>query len=496
VAFIPELHPPIEQLGICSGSWAQYLNDPAPPGLLHLKWLEPRHAQYQTRRWEASHRGEIETAFFNGSGFMVWENIFGTYNPCPFEDRHLWRRCVRILKRFPGHFSSDSFEPFAPTLNPKVFAHKWPRGDAVLYTLFNAGDPVVDLPVLALDPKPGMLYLDLLNGRRLKEADVAGKTQISLPLEHLGCLLAIPQSGADETLRQFTLDQRTLGELEITEDHRNFALSVVDPKKVKPTKPASLSSPPPGMVPVPATQFHMRFKHMRRECGTYPDPETPKERWKEFLWGSPHDQIMERDFGVVPIKAFFMDEAEVSNAEYKRFLDASGYSPKMTQNFLKHWPNGEMPAELADHPVVYVDLEDARAYAKWAGKRLPTEAEWQLAAQGTDEREWPWGSEFDPSKCNTTGDHTLAVRTLPDGRSPFGCYHMSGNVWEWTESERDDGHVRFAILRGGSYFKAEGSIWYAPGGPLPVTTHAKFLLMAPSLDRCATVGFRCVMDAE
>ena len=72
---------------------------------------------------------------------------------------------------------------------------------------------------------------------------------------------------------------------------------------------------------------------------------------------------------------------------------------------------------------------------------------------------------------------------------------MSGNAWEWTESERDDGHVRFAILRGGSYYKAEGSLWYAPGGPLPCTTHAKFLLMAPSVDRCSTVGFRCVVDA-
>jgi formylglycine-generating enzyme required for sulfatase activity len=155
-----------------------------------------------------------------------------------------------------------------------------------------------------------------------------------------------------------------------------------------------------------------------------------------------------------------------------------------------------MPKELADHPVVYIDIDDARAYAKWAGKRLPTEPEWHLAAQGTDGRKWPWGDEFDESNVNTTGERTLAARSLPEGRSPYGCYHMSGNVWEWTESCRDDGHTRFVMVRGGSYFNAEGSGWYVKGGPQPCDHHAKFIRMWPGLDRCATIGFRCVIDAE
>ncbi len=72
---------------------------------------------------------------------------------------------------------------------------------------------------------------------------------------------------------------------------------------------------------------------------------------------------------------------------------------------------------------------------------------------------------------------------------------MCGNVWEWTESERSDGHTRFAIIRGGSWFRAEGSLWYVPGGPQPCTTHTKLLLLAPGLDRSATIGFRCAADA-
>lgn len=73
---------------------------------------------------------------------------------------------------------------------------------------------------------------------------------------------------------------------------------------------------------------------------------------------------------------------------------------------------------------------------------------------------------------------------------------MAGNVWEWTESERDDGHTRFCIIRGGSNFQAKGSIWYVEGGPQANTSHTKFLLMWPGLDRCGTIGFRCVTPAD
>lgn len=245
------------------------------------------------------------------------------------------------------------------------------------------------------------------------------------------------------------------------------------------------------------------IEHVRGECGCYPDPGTEGQDGY-FGYGledgatSPNviHQTIRHEIGPINTKPFYIDETEVSNAEFKAFLDQSGYWPKVAENFLKHWNGNQPREELADHPVVYVDIDDARAYARWCGKRLPTELEWQLAAQGAGNRKWPWGDRFDPAKCNTTGTTTMKVRSCPEGRSPYGCYHMSGNVWEWTESCRDDGHTRFTMIRGGSYFNAEDSIWYVKGGPQPCGHHAKFIQVWPGLDRCSTIGFRCVKDVE
>jgi formylglycine-generating enzyme required for sulfatase activity len=197
----------------------------------------------------------------------------------------------------------------------------------------------------------------------------------------------------------------------------------------------------------------------------------------------------------VTLPQYAMDLTPVTNAQFAQFLQASRYRPRHPHNFLRHWVNGAPPAGRENHPVVYVDLDDARAYARWAGRRLPTEEEWQYAAEGPGHTRFPWGEEMRTNVCNdeTTGGTTDVMR-YPGGRSPFGCYDLCGNVWHWTESERSDGRTRFCILKGGGWFKARGSAWYADGGPLPCRFAAKFLLMWPGLDRCSTVGFRCVVD--
>jgi formylglycine-generating enzyme required for sulfatase activity len=199
------------------------------------------------------------------------------------------------------------------------------------------------------------------------------------------------------------------------------------------------------------------------------------------------------------MKPYYIDKYPVTNAEFKKFLDASGYRPKDDHNFLRDWKNGSYPAGWDRKPVTWVSLEDARAYAQWAGKRLPHEWEWQYAAQGTDGRTYPWGNEWDaarvppPEKGRDMRPPT-SVDAYPKGASPFGVTDLVGNVWQWTDEFVDE-HTRAGIVKGGSYYQPQGSLWYFPQA-FKLTEHGKYLLMAPSKDRASTLGFRCVVDAK
>ncbi len=179
-------------------------------------------------------------------------------------------------------------------------------------------------------------------------------------------------------------------------------------------------------------------------------------------------------------------------------MDASGYQPADAHQFLRHWVNGKPQEGDEDRPVTWVSLEDARAYCAWAGKRLPHEWEWQYAAQGTDNRSYPWGDIWDNARVPevATGRDLPPpekVGVHPQGASPFGVEDLVGHVWQWT-SEFTDEHTRAAVVRGGSYYQPQNSSWYFPQA-YKLTEHGKYLLMAPGKDRSAALGFRAVKDS-
>jgi formylglycine-generating enzyme required for sulfatase activity len=158
----------------------------------------------------------------------------------------------------------------------------------------------------------------------------------------------------------------------------------------------------------------------------------------------------------VNVPAFYIDIYEVTNAQYKAFCDSTSRAYPQDPGF-SGMPNYFTNPAYVNYPVVYVDWNDARAYAVWAGKRLPSEAEWERAAKGnTDNRRWPWGDTWIAANANI-GDgnpdgytYTSPVGTYPSGISPAGCYDMAGNIWEWCE---DDEHSDYAGA------PTDGSAW-------------------------------------
>ena len=161
-------------------------------------------------------------------------------------------------------------------------------------------------------------------------------------------------------------------------------------------------------------------------------------------------------------KPYMIDIYPVTNSQFRKFIEAGGYkNPEHWSAEGKEWLKDlkdTAPAYWDDekwnqpeHPVVGVNFYEAEAYAKWSGKRLSTEKEWERAARGTDGREYPWGNEFDPERCNTSESktkRTTPVTQYPNGVSLAGCYDMAGNVWEWCWRE---GSKSLKVLRGGSW---------------------------------------------
>jgi eukaryotic-like serine/threonine-protein kinase len=214
---------------------------------------------------------------------------------------------------------------------------------------------------------------------------------------------------------------------------------------------------PDGMVRIPAGPFRMGENHERH--GVY-------------------------------LRAFHIDRYEVTNARYRAFLTDARYP-----HAPDHWMDGTHPFGQADHPVTHVDWHDAAAYCDWAGKRLPTEAEWEKAARGTDGRKYPWGNRFEHGRANVKRRRLLPVGTFDGGASPYGVHDMSGNVWEWTSTllkpypyRADDGReaVRAAgyrVLRGGAF---------------PLSSHlARAARRGDGLpgEKDDRIGFRCARSA-
>jgi iron(II)-dependent oxidoreductase len=479
LVFEPEGSPSDEALAWNVLTWGQYKFDFVPK-VDRYRWLEPLHQVNISDRWNRDKTDDLQYAFFNGEGWESWENIWGIWNGITPRDAEATRRVAAIERAMAGFFASDQWRPLYPMHQYGVFASQWPRGDQTLWTIVNRNEYDVSGQQITLPEAAGMRYFDLYHGGELKpQAGV-----LSFPIEAHGyaAVLATPNEPDKQYLNR--MQQMAAKPLaDYSHEWKPLAQQIVEIPRAKAAKTD-------GMVLIPAADYVFKVQGIEIEGSNDVGVDV------QFPWEDIPRRYHEH---VMHVPAFYIDEHPVTNAEFQNFLKASQYHPADDLNFLKDWKDGNYPEDWANKPVTWVSLEDARAYAQWAGKRLPHEWEWQYAAQGNDGRLYPWGDTWDASRVpapdkGRTMRGPDSVDAHPTGATPAGVMDLVGNVWQWTDEYVDD-HTRAGILRGGSYYQPQGSIWYFPQA-YRNDQHGKLLLMAPSYDRSAAVGFRCVADAK
>ncbi|HUV16540.1 MAG TPA: SUMF1/EgtB/PvdO family nonheme iron enzyme [Pelolinea sp.] len=215
----------------------------------------------------------------------------------------------------------------------------------------------------------------------------------------------------------------------------------------------------------------------------------------KFIMGADDSDRDQRPLHEVYLDTYWMDMTEVTNAQYRACVNDGGcMKPGGSEYYIDE--------SLDDHPVIYISWFDARDFCAWAGKRLPTEAEWEKAARGMDGRRFPWGDSPAAESLANFDDNinkTMPVGSYPNGASPYGLLDLVGNVWEWTADWYDDNYYQTApkknplgpeigdrkVLRGGSWFSL-----------VDIVLRANLRKKKPPEVRDYGTGFRCVFQAD
>lgn len=475
---------------------------------------------------------EIAIAFFNGYGSEL--NLFrpGGRGDSYRKDLDYLSKTTFILRQNSDAFHDRDWTPLVETTIDKVYVNRWQSGRKVIYTVLNMNHLGIEGKLFKTKADSSCHFVSLWNHENIQPVTENGNRYIPVkidgwPVSDIGtrkegsidCIgefpdlispvlkgdsLSVKSSGSgsltfwkgnpsvktefkefrfknDTTIRINDLFGNYEGKLvlQLRDNRKLLDENVVNFKGGKPwivsriTRTERVTSPQPDMVLIPGTDFSFNVT-----------------TGEDFI---PYPDVSGK---TVRIDTFLIDKYPVTNAQYYEFIQNTNYQPSDTTGYLRNWEAGMYIQGQERYPVVYVSLEDMKAYARWAGKRLPSEAEWQLAAQGTDKRLWPWGNEFHGTLCNNAFDKPTPVDAFAKGASPYGVMDLVGNIWQMTNDLYFNGTDYFSVIRGGSYYKPDSSSWYIQGGPQPLGNTQIMLLVSPGFDRNGTVGFRCVKDVD
>lgn len=470
-------------------TWGKASNS-VVPAVSKLKWLESRHLTNVENRWGRDRTDDFHYIFFNGHGYNAWENVWGIWNQLTPRAGETLRRIAMLFRKFNELLVSADWEPYAVTLNQGVFATKFPGNHATLWTIVNRNEYEIFGEQLVVNHQKGWQYFDVWNGTKLLPRMNGDEAVFALNLEPkgYGAVLAVDENFDMTDLDAFLAKMKKLALVPLSSLSNEWKALHQEMVQISATPPVRKA--PEGMILIPPGEFDFRVSGIEVE-GYMWDGVDFQYPWENSPRRMHHQRMV--------MKSFYMDQFPVTNEDFYRFIKATNYTPKDSHNFLNHWLIGQPPKGTENKPVVWISVEDTRAYAEWAGKRLPHEWEWQYAAQGTDHRLFPWGNTWNDAcvpevnKSRVVG-FPADVDSHPLGASPFGVMDLVGNVWQWTDEFSDD-HTRAASVRGGCLYQPQTSHWYFPQA-YRLDQHGKYLLMSPGRDRAGLIGFRCVADIE
>lgn len=312
-------------------SWGKKAPNEVIPPVAKFKWLEPRHMINYENRWGRDRNHDLQYIFFNGIGYNAWENIWGLWNQFTPRDAESLRRIATLERRFAPLMVSRDWTPYYPTLQAGVFASRFPGEGQVLWTLVNRNEYDVEGEQLALPHQAGRQYFDAWHGVELQPLITGDQAVLEMNLEGrgFGAVLALDEGVEIEGLAAFLSLMADLARVPLrTLSNRWHAI----PQRITPIAPTDVrAQAPEGMVTVPAGEFVFVVSGVEIEGQTWEGLDV------QYPWeGSARRHHRRR----MAMKAFHIDRHPVTNAQFMRFLEASGYAPRDAHNFLRDWQDG------------------------------------------------------------------------------------------------------------------------------------------------------------